>query len=95
MAFIVVVNWPVNSNENIDLYPDVLKGMTVRKRFRAPQIEFLAFDTEQEALELKARIEKQVPLRAYLCVDHDNRPIFGQDGMGKVVPEPQITTGRD
>ena len=95
MAFIVVVSWPINPNENLDLYPDVLKGMKAKNRFRAAQIEFLAFDTEVEALELKARIEKHVPMHAYLCVDHDNKPIFDQNGMRKVVREPQITVGRD
>jgi len=95
MAFIVVVSWPINPNENIDLYPDVLTGLTLKNRFRAPQIEFLAFDTEQEAVELKARIEKQIPMHTYFCIDHDNKPIFDQNGVRKVVREPQITIGRD
>jgi len=95
MAFIVVVSWPIDPKANIDLYPDVLKGMKVKKRFRAPQIEFLAFDTEQEALELKARIENHIPIHSYLCFDNDNKPLFDENGVRKVVREPQVRVGRD
>lgn len=95
MAFIVVVNWPVNPNQTIALYPDVLKDLKVRKRFVPPQIEFFAFDTEQEALELKHRIEGQIPMQTYVCVDDDNRPIINHDGQRKMIREPQVTIGRD
>jgi hypothetical protein len=95
MAFIVVVSWPINHNQNIDLYPDLLKSLKVTRRFRTPQIEFVAFDTEQEALELKARIEKHIPIQNYFCIDHNDKPIFDQNGVHKLVSEPQITIGRD
>jgi hypothetical protein len=95
MVFIVVVSWPISPNQNMDLYPAVLKGFKVKKRFRAPQVELFAFDTEQEALELKARIEKEIPTHTYNCLDVDNKPIIDKAGVRKVVREPQITIGYD
>jgi hypothetical protein len=95
MAFIVVVDWPINTNQTINLYPSVLKDLKIRKKFVTPQIEFFAFDTEQEALDLKDRIEKQIPVQTYACVDDDNKPILDQNGQRKMIREPQITIGRD
>ena len=95
MAFVVVLSWPINPKENIDLYPGLLKGLKVTRRFRAPQIEFVGFETEQEAQELKTRIETQIPMHTYLCIDQDNQPIFDQNGVRKVIREPQITIGHD
>lgn len=84
MSKIVHISW-LNPNQSVDLYAAVLDGMKIEHRVRRPTEEYFFVATPEEAQELKARMEGNIPRKAYSILDEDNQPV------GHLVSEPEIT----
>ena len=89
MSKIVHALW-LNPSQSVSLYPAVLAGMKIEDTISRPSGEFFFVATAEEAQELKARMEKHIPLRSYTILDGDDKPII-TDGHPLLFTEPEIT----
>lgn len=88
MIGIVHVLW-LDPKQNVDLYPDVLTGIKIDKRLTSPSAEYFFVATMQQAQELKARMEKLIPVKWYTILGRDGSPLM-QDGNPQLFREPII-----